>query len=872
MRKRLTAYFVVFLLHISHSYFYASADDMDYDGDIDNFAEAIEYENKSPKLSANEVFVEADVIKGGNDTWDARGNVILKKKEGLINADEVQTFRQKQITNSNTSNNNKQNEFSKKMIINAKDNIKIRTNKDDFIFAKSMFYDERTSTGLFKNTQIFPYQKNGRSNVNIYTTQFEKKENIFTLKDAIVSPCNIFDDKNIAGMRKRCFLEMTEDDEIISTPKNNDTTLDSNEEMKNSLKKDFVTIGSNQIIFDQTKKLLTFNEMTIRLLRVPILYLPRYSIHTDGRGDTGFLMPSYMFRGTKQIGIEIPFYWKIKDNMDLTISRLQYIDTYKFLGKNNVNLNNSNEKLNLKDRFMLRESSTNLRFRHTIDEKNRERSFYNLELLLTDPTALMNEDNGLAKIDSNGNIKKGIRWLFHVNSKMKLSKTTFLQADWMQGSDRDMPYLYRFVFYTTKTNHVKLFDVDKNRFLFAGLYHYQSIFTNLDRRTTPLVYPVIRAEYDFKKDKFGGNFYVKSRSFYVNRLDGISNLGLAVDGGYKLVHIFDIGTKLTFDTMERVQYNHLWFNGNVGNPIDPLLPAPNNWQFFYGNYARFASFNHYGARDLAQLLSFNKLQAEHPFVLKSVLGTTIINPKVALKYVPHLGRNYFLMDDNIGASYSYLNAFELTQTSGLGMYDTGASAIYGAEIFQKFNKHVEWGGQIAHATRLYKQKGSWFLTEPTGFVNSMSDLMAQSEIKLTFNRHIIKLSAYTSFDTQRNTLRYLGAQLSYSFIKRFTFSIDYNNFDKTATYFGQGASLVSLHMYWKVFRDLEIFGGIRYNLQTIHTRTFDIGQKLSYYRVGFKYMIGCLQLGITVYENLMRAPGIPGHKMIIFTFNITGIG
>ena len=271
-------------------------------------------------------------------------------------------------------------------------------------------------------------------------------------------------------------------------------------------------------------------------------------------------------------------------------------------------------------------------------------------------------------------------------------------------------------------------------------------------------------------------------------------------------------------------------------------------------------------------MSFNKLQAEHPFVLKSILGTTIINPKVALKYIPHLGRNYFLIDDNIGTSYNYLNAFELTQTSGFGMYDTGASAIYGAEIFQKFNKHIEWSGQIAHATRFYKQKGSWYLTEPTGFVNPTSDLMAQSEIKFNFNPHVITISASTSFDTQRNTIRYLSAQLSYVFLKRFTFLMNYNNFDKTATYFGQTVSLISLNMYWKVFRDLEVFGGIRYNLKTIHTRTFDVENKLSYYRVGFKYIIGCLNLGITVYENLMRAPGIPGHRMFMFTFNITGIG
>ena len=76
-------------------------------------------------------FLEADSVKdySGNGRFVASGHVILKKDGVLFNADEMEII--KKLANNKTSYSFKANNW-----------VKIRTITDNFIFAKSMLYNE----------------------------------------------------------------------------------------------------------------------------------------------------------------------------------------------------------------------------------------------------------------------------------------------------------------------------------------------------------------------------------------------------------------------------------------------------------------------------------------------------------------------------------------------------------------------------------------------------------------------------------------------------------------------------------------------------------------------------------------------------------
>lgn len=76
-----------------------------------------------------------------------------------------------------------------------------------------------------------------------------------------------------------------------------------------------------RIIHDQTDKMLYFEDARIEFFGVPLAYMPYLSTPdpTVAR-KTGFLMPAYTSNTTFGSGFEIPFYWALAPDYDVTIT------------------------------------------------------------------------------------------------------------------------------------------------------------------------------------------------------------------------------------------------------------------------------------------------------------------------------------------------------------------------------------------------------------------------------------------------------------------------------------------------------------------------------------------------------------------------
>jgi LPS-assembly protein len=76
-----------------------------------------------------------------------------------------------------------------------------------------------------------------------------------------------------------------------------------------------------RIIHDQIDKMLYFENAQLEFFGVPIAYLPYLSSPDPTvKRKTGFLMPSYHTGSNTGIGVEIPFYWAIAPDYDLTVN------------------------------------------------------------------------------------------------------------------------------------------------------------------------------------------------------------------------------------------------------------------------------------------------------------------------------------------------------------------------------------------------------------------------------------------------------------------------------------------------------------------------------------------------------------------------
>lgn len=80
-------------------------------------------------------------------------------------------------------------------------------------------------------------------------------------------------------------------------------------------------IRATRVIHDQVEKQLYFDHAQFRILNVPVFYLPRLRLPGPGLDRaTGFLVPSVRTTSQLGTGLKIPFFIKMGDHRDLTLT------------------------------------------------------------------------------------------------------------------------------------------------------------------------------------------------------------------------------------------------------------------------------------------------------------------------------------------------------------------------------------------------------------------------------------------------------------------------------------------------------------------------------------------------------------------------
>ncbi len=104
------------------------------------------------------------------------------------------------------------------------------------------------------------------------------------------------------------------------------------------------TIQASEMLHDEKKKTIYYDNAVIKVYDVPILFIPKLS-HPDPtvKRRSGFLPPS--FSDTKNLGssISLPYFWALNDDKNLTINSRLFVDEHPlFLGEYHQAFKNSN--------------------------------------------------------------------------------------------------------------------------------------------------------------------------------------------------------------------------------------------------------------------------------------------------------------------------------------------------------------------------------------------------------------------------------------------------------------------------------------------------------------------------------------------------
>jgi LPS-assembly protein len=322
-------------------------------------AENIFIESKNISIDKQKdisIFENNVVIKTMNNNVIYSEYAEYDKKKGLITLKEniKAVDKQNNIIETNFAIYDKVNN-----LFRSKGPTKITTSQKYLIEGEDIFFNnEENFINSEKKAIIIDQEKNTIFLENFF---YHTKNNIFKsigsvrIEDTIDNTyefSQIYIDTNkreMLGSDTKAFLN----DKNFKIDKNNkprifSNTLKINDEKKIFKKSVFTTcnyrkddkcppwsIQANEILHDNKKKTIYYDNAVVKVYDIPIFYFPKLS-HPDPSVDrrSGFLVPSY--QDTKNLGssLSIPYYWAPNNNKDFTFTNRIFVNENPlFLGQ-----------------------------------------------------------------------------------------------------------------------------------------------------------------------------------------------------------------------------------------------------------------------------------------------------------------------------------------------------------------------------------------------------------------------------------------------------------------------------------------------------------------------------------------------------------
>jgi LPS-assembly protein len=221
----------------------------------------------APEKPGEQIDFAADQLEYQNDTdvVTASGDVQMVREGNRVRADRV-------VWNRKTGQ------------VRAIGNVRIVNPGGDIAYGDSVVLTDTLKDGMVENLLIVLID-GGR----IAARRGVQANGISTLENAAYSPCPV---------------------------------TDSNGCPKNPSWK----ISSVKVVYDPVRKRLRFKGARLDLFGIPIALLPGLAVRTGNDGGSGLLIPNIEYNRTNGVRVDLPYYYRISPNRDLTLTPHLYSD------------------------------------------------------------------------------------------------------------------------------------------------------------------------------------------------------------------------------------------------------------------------------------------------------------------------------------------------------------------------------------------------------------------------------------------------------------------------------------------------------------------------------------------------------------------
>ncbi len=424
-------------------------------------------------------------------------------------------------------------------------------------------------------------------------------------------------------------------------------------------------LKADKVVHDQAEKEIRYYDARMEIFGIPVAYSP-YLSHPDPtvKKKSGFLAPTFRNSDTLGFSAQVPYFWNIAPNQDLTIAPIitskqgpVAAGQYRHLFTNGV-----------------------LDISGSATVADRE-----------DGGGETAEDRFRGHIDAEGRFDIDDTWRWGFDAKRSSDDTYQRLYDF--GSDR------------TLTSRAFVEGFRGRNYAAVNSFAYQGLRQSDDNDESPIILPL--ADYHFISEPLAADSIVRfdANVLALTRSEGRDSRRASLTGGWDLPFVSPLGD--SYKITAQVQADGYWVNG-VDPNSDTIDSSGSTFDGFTGRV-------------------FPQLAAEwrYPWIQTNESFSQVIEPIVQVIAAPN-GSNpgEIPNEDSRDFEFDDTNLFSLNRFAGLDRVDSGSRVNYGL----KWNLFQGSGSSEAFIGQSYALKENNNFSENSGLSDHFSDFVGRVRV------------------------------------------------------------------------------------------------------------------------------------------------
>jgi LPS-assembly protein len=524
-------------------------------------------------------------------------------------------------------------------------------------------------------------------------------------------------------------------------------------------------VKGSRMIHDSAEKMIYFEDARLEFFGMPVAYMPYFSAPDPTvKRKSGFLMPVYTYGSTNGFGIDIPYYWAIAPDYDMTLQpRIMSQQGVLMRGEFRQRLDNGAYSVRLSGIYQL------------------DPSVYG---------ATPGNQTFRGSFETTGAFALSNKWTWGWDGIAPTDPTFFQNYNlrtYQRGSNILINGLTEGVSQTYLAGRG-----DRSYFDMRAIYYYG--FSEADQQSQiPVIHPVIDYDYVFGQPVFGGELSYKTNFTSLSRGNADFN-PISADAFANNLCLFNSANPLVVNPtnclLRGVPGNYNRASGEVQWRRSFTDPYGQKWTPFVmvrADVAQVSVFNQPGVSNFItpgdstefRTMPTVGLEYRYPFISVHAWGTQTLEPiaqVVARPNEPGVGK--LPNEDSQSLIFDDTNLFKIDKFAGWDRIEGGGRANVGFQYTAQFNRGGSITGVFGQSYQLFGTNSfATGDTTNTGFSSGLDTNRSDYVARATYSPSpVYMLTTRYRFDHDTFEVKQFEAEARASF-DRFQFSMLYGNYD-----------------------------------------------------------------------------------------------